>query len=367
MKKILFICNEGSFTGAPLFLARFLRHIRELRSEYEIAVFFAKPGRLVDVLTKEGFSVFLSKKHNESRTKLGVLWYRAMHYFKYLKVINKYRPTLVYSNTIVNFGEVIISRMLGIPVILHMHEGENFATAYRFRLNISTFFATQIIVGSQYVNRVLFKMTQRRGVVVYNGIEINSCSLSTKRANENCLTLGMLGTIDPNKGQLVAIKAVNLIIQEGLHVRLTIAGVTENKIYEELLHTYISQNSLQDHIHFVGYVRDSNEYLKTLNVLLVPSFDEALPTVILEALAKGTIVIASNVGGIPEIICHNTNGLLVAMGDEVELAKMIKEVLKNPEIQLNFHKKNIEILKTKFDINDSNQKLMSELDALTKI
>jgi glycosyltransferase involved in cell wall biosynthesis len=366
MKKILFICNEGSFTGAPLFLARLLRHVREHRSEYEIAVFFAKPGRLVDDLTKEGFNVFLSKKHNESRTRLGALWCRIAHYFKYLKVLSEYRPTLVYSNTIVNFGEVIISRLLGIRVIMHMHEGENFASAYRFRLIISTLFASRIIVGSQYVNRVLFKITKRQGCVVYNGIDINTCSFKTERTNGNCLTLGMLGTIDPNKGQLIAIKAVNLLIQEGLHVTLTIAGIAYNKIYEEQLHTYIDQNLLQDHIHFVGHVQDSSEYLKALDVFLVPSFDEALPTVILEALAKGTIVIASNVGGIPEIICHNVNGLLVAVDDEVELAKMIRKAMENPEIKSHFHKENIRVLKIKFDINDSNKKLTSELDASIK-
>lgn len=366
MKKILFICNEGSSTGAPLFLARLLRYVREHRSEYEIAVFFAKPGRLVDCLTKEGFNVSLSKKQNESRTRLGALWCRITHYFKYLRVLSKYRPTLVYSNTIVNFGEVIISRTLGIPVIMHMHEGENFASAYRFRLIISTLFASRIIVGSQYVNQVLFKITKRQGYVVYNGIDTNTCSFSTERANVNCLTLGMLGTIDPNKGQLIAIKAVNLLIQEGLHVTLTIAGIAGNKIYEEQLHAYINQNLLQDHIHFVGYVQDSSEYLKTLDVFLVPSFDEALPTVILEALAKGTIVIASNVGGIPEIICHNINGLLVTVDDAVELAKMIRKTLENSEIKSNFHKENLRVLKTKFNINDSNQKLTLELDALIK-
>jgi glycosyltransferase involved in cell wall biosynthesis len=367
MKKILFICNEGSFTGAPLFLARFLRHIKVHRPEYEIAVFFAKSGRLADILTKEGFNVFISNKRDESRTRLGTLWCRIVHYFIYLKVLSKYRPTLVYSNTIVNSGEVIISRLLGIPVILHMHEGENFASAYRLRLIISTLFATRIIVGSQYVNRVLFKITNRRGVVIYNGIKINAYSISADRANNNCLTLGMLGTIDPNKGQLIAIKAVNLLIQEGLRVTLTIAGTTDNKIYEEQLLTFINQNLLRDHIHFSGHVRDSIEYLKALDVLLVPSFDEALPTVILEALANGTLVIASDVGGIPEIICHDINGLLVAVDDEIGLAKMIRKVFENTEIKSEFNKKNIEILKTRFDCNDSNQKLMLELDALTKI
>jgi hypothetical protein len=58
--------------------------------------------------------------------------------------------------------------------------------------------------------------------------------------------------------------------------------------------------------------------------------------------------------------------LFVTVDDAVELAKMIRKTLENSEIKSNFHKENLRVLKTKFNINDSNQKLTLELDALIK-
>jgi glycosyltransferase involved in cell wall biosynthesis len=364
MKKILFISNEGSFTGAPLFLARLLRHLKEHRPEYELAVFFAKSGELADVLSEEGFNVFLSNKRDASRTFAGAIWCRIAHYFRYLVILCKNRPALVYSNTIVNSGEVVLARMLGTSVILHMHEGETFARAYRIRLVISSFFASRVIVGSEYVNRVLFNITNRQGIVIYNGINTEKFPLGILRTKDECLTLGMLGTIDPNKGQLIAIKAAHLLIQEGVRLKLKIAGAVSNGVYEQQLHTYLNQNLLHNYIEFIGCIQDSDEYLKSLDILLVPSFDEALPTVILEALAIGTIVVASNVGGIPEIIRHNINGLLATVGDEAELAKLIRDVSENTKMACDFREVNVDVLKNKFDIKQSNQQLTSELDTL---
>lgn len=364
MKKILFISNEGTFTGAPLFLAGLLRHLKEHRPENKLAIFFAKSGDLTDLLIEEGFNVFLSNKRGPSKTLASILLCRIAHYFKYLMILCKNRPTLVYSNTIVNSGEVVLARMLGIPVIMHMHEGENFAHGYRIRLIISTFFVSRIIVGSEYVNRVLFKIANRQGIVIYNGINGDKIPLSTLRIKGSCLMLGMLGTIDPNKGQLIAIKAAHLLIKEGVLLKLKIAGVVSNTEYEQQLLNYLNQNMLYDCIDLIGCVQDSVEYLKSLDVLLVPSFDEALPTVILEALATGTVVIASNVGGIPEIIHHNTNGLLGTAGDGVELAKLIRQIYENTKLASDFRKVNADILKNKFCITRSNQRLTAELDAL---
>ena len=126
---------------------------------------------MVEVLTQNGYDVFVSEKRDNSNSKISRYEIRFIHYFKYLKVLFTYRPDLVYSNTIVNFGEVILAGLVKIPVLLHMHEGKNFDCAYRKKLKISCLFASQIIVGSQYVNSVLKCVTRRSGVVVHNGVD----------------------------------------------------------------------------------------------------------------------------------------------------------------------------------------------------
>jgi glycosyltransferase involved in cell wall biosynthesis len=364
MKKILFISNEASFTGAPLFLLACLRHLREHRANYEIAVFVAKPGELIEVLTKEEFQVYLSAKRGVSRSILIALCCRFAHYFRYLIVLCKYKPDLIYSNTIVNSGEVILARLFGIPALIHMHEGKNFARAYRYRLTISTYFAKQIIVGSHYVNSVLHDLTGRLGTVIYNGMKLHDKPIKEMKSNNRKLQIGVLGTIDPNKGQIVAIKAVQLLVADGYDISLKIAGQVVSEKYNSQLHSYVGQNDLGRHIEFLGKVISSNDFLSSLDILLVPSYDEALPTVILEAFFNSTVVIASNVGGIPEMIDHLQNGLLVKAGDSTMLADFIKKIYLNEQLTLKLQAGAHEKLRLKFDADDTNVDLTTHLDEI---
>jgi glycosyltransferase involved in cell wall biosynthesis len=364
MKKLLFISNEASFTGAPLFLLQYVRYLREHRANYAIAVFVAKPGELVEILTEEKVQVYLSTKRSVSRSIFIAIWFRFLHYFRYLNVLRRYKPDLIYSNTIVNSGEVILAQLFGISTLLHMHEGRNFARAYRYRLIISTYFAKQIIVGSHYVNSVLHDLTGLLGIVIYNGMKLHNKPIKKIRIKTIKLDIGVLGTIDQNKGQIVAIKAMKLLIAKGYDISLRIAGQVVDEIYNEQLHSYIEQNNLDHCVKFLGKVPSSNDFLDSLDILLVPSYDEALPTVILEAFLSGSVVIASNVGGIPEIIDHLQNGMLVTAGDIAMLANSIEEIYLDEHLKLKLQAGAHAKLRLNFDADTTNANLVTHLDRI---
>ncbi len=82
-------------------------------------------------------------------------------------------------------------------------------------------------------------------------------------------------------------------------------------------------------IEYRGSVADRRAIYADIDVLLVPSFDECFPRVILEAFAHGRPVIASNVGGIPEMITDGENGILVAPGDAAALGRAIERLLRD--------------------------------------
>lgn len=356
MKKIHFVSNEGSYTGAPVFLVKLVKHLRE-KTNYRLLVLFARPGPLTQVLAQDDVEVIVSEKSRRNIAIPTKLYRRATHYLRYIRLLLLDRPDLVYSNTIANFGEVVLAGCLRIPVILHMHEGQHVAHKHRLRLRLACCFSAKIIVGSQYVNRVLLAVTKRTGQVIYNGVLPTNNGGKKKIKSEKPVLLGIVGTINPNKGQHVAIEAMRILIDRGVGVQLIIAGVSGDDAYFEKIREQVNQASLIGFVKFIGAVPDSVEFIDTLDLLLVPSFDEALPTVILEAFSLGVPVVASNVGGIPEMIEDGSSGFLFQAGDAEKLASCLAGVICDKRLLENIAKAANEVVRNKFNLNVSNAQI----------
>lgn len=364
MKKLLFVSNEGLITGAPVFLSKLVKHLKTERPNYRTVIFFAKNGELVNQLSQEGFEVVASEKSCTSCTVFQKIWRRLTHYLRFIRLLVTYRPDMLYSNTIVNFGEVVLAGLFRVPVLLHMHEGKNFAQQYRYRLRLSCFFADQIIVGSHYVNGVLNSITRKSGHVIYNGVLSPSNFHGKKGKIGTPVKLGILGTINPNKGQLVAIEAIRILAERGMEAHLIIAGKVGDEVYFEKIVKFLNQNSLNDFVKFIGTVPNAEAFISTLDLLLVPSFDEALPTVILEAFSAGTPVVASDVGGIPEMIENVISGFLFQAGDSEMLANCLEKIIFNNGFLENISISAFEVARNKFEVNANNNQIKNYLDEM---
>ena len=113
------------------------------------------------------------------------------------------------------------------------------------------------------------------------------------------------------------------MVQE-LSVMLHIVGDgPERQRLENMVHVEGTENSVQFH----GFQPDIVRYLNTADVLIMPSRTEGMPMALIEAAATGLPIIASNVGGIPEIVTHSFNGLLVQPDDPHELKQAIETMV----------------------------------------
>ena len=274
-----------------------------------------------------------------------------------------YRPNLVYSNTIANFSEVILAGLVKIPVLLHIHEGRKFCSAHPYRLRISCLFANRIIVGSHYVNSVLNSLTARFGIVVHNGVDSPAEIPVKQKLSGAPLKIGVLGTIDSNKGQLVAMEAMRLLVERGLSAKLKIAGKIGDEGYYAQLCDFVKLNSLDEFVEFVGVVPDADVFLKALDLLIVPSFDEAFPTVILEAFSTGTLVVASEVGGIPEMIENKVNGFLFKAGNSMMLADILEKTIYDDALE-RLPRSALKTLREKYEAHMTNYLLAINLDEM---
>jgi glycosyltransferase involved in cell wall biosynthesis len=105
--------------------------------------------------------------------------------------------------------------------------------------------------------------------------------------------------------------------------------------YKETLQRLITESGLADRIKLLGERNDVYNVLRAMDILLICSDHEGVPMVMLEAMALGVAVVARRVGGIPEVIWHEVNGLLVSSDSPEELANACKSLYDNPHLRTN--------------------------------
>lgn len=324
---VLMISHEASYTGAPLFLERLARGLAN--SDYRVVIFFSKDGPVAHSLVAEGFEVYLSNKRPTNRQRWSVLAYRLSHYFRFLKTLCLVKPDVVYSSTISNCGEVLLSRFCGYKLLLHMHEGNAFAKRLKLRLTLQAAACSGIVVGSKYAAEVLLSLTGKVGDVLPIGVDIVPFSIDITKQPSPMMRFGILGTLEKNKGQMLALEALAKVVSKGLNVQLVIAGAEVDEAYSFKLKNFVSDNGLESRVIFLGKVRHVDSFYRAIDVLLVCSYEEVFPTVILEAMREKKLVVATRVGGIPEIIENNETGFLYDAGNEQQLSELMINIFQN--------------------------------------
>jgi glycosyltransferase involved in cell wall biosynthesis len=142
-----------------------------------------------------------------------------------------------------------------------------------------------------------------------------------------------VGVLTPLKGIHHLINAFVLIAEDFPGAQLVILGKDENRLYAANLREEVKKLGLNDRVQFIGPQPQSELaiWMAKASVLVLPSLSEGLGRVIIEAMATGTPIIGSRVGGIPELIEDGARGFLVPPRDETVLAEKIHWILSNPE------------------------------------
>jgi glycosyltransferase involved in cell wall biosynthesis len=140
------------------------------------------------------------------------------------------------------------------------------------------------------------------------------------------------GVLTPLKGIHHLVNAFAAVAEEFPSVQLSIIGKDANKTYAADLKQQVRKLRLEDRVRFMGAMSQSELafWMANSSVLVLSSTSEGLGRVILEAMAAGTPVIGSRVGGIPELVEDGARGFLVPPGDENALAEKLRWVLNNP-------------------------------------
>lgn len=254
-------------------------------------------------------------------------------------------PDVIHANSI-RAGLVMAAATLGLdmPVIWHAHDIlplHPLSTAVRFFAMISS--RNRILSVSQAVagrfRGIILRPLRRRVpiLVIHNAVDLerfkpNANSRKEIRSalglNDTQPVVGIVGQLTARKGQLELIEAFAQVNSEASRelkdAVLLIAGkalFNRDEEYTAQLQRTVESLGIADRVRFLGPRDDIPMLMQGLDVLVVNSHEEPFALTVLEGLSSGTAVLATSVGGTPEMIRHGENGWLVKAGDQKALAK----------------------------------------------
>ncbi len=203
----------------------------------------------------------------------------------------------------------------------------------------SCFESWRVIVCSGYMAgelREYFGIPLDKSVVIPNGVDpapLRTCTPKTAKtlraryAPNGERLLFFVGRITPEKGLYVLLDAMPQILEQHPNTRLLVAGKAS-----ETLRPRVEQLGVADHVDLLGFISDEerNCLYNTVDAAIFPSLYEPFGIVALEAMAAGCSVIASEVGGLGEVVQHQHNGLTVLPGHPESIAWAVNELFQNP-------------------------------------
>jgi len=154
---------------------------------------------------------------------------------------------------------------------------------------------------------------------------------------KNTNVVGIIGNICFLKGQLVFLHAVPSILQAFPNTVFLIVGDSTGKAdesYKQNLREYIQRHGIEKQVMMTGFKKNILDIVEKLDVLVHPPvLPEAFGLVLLEAMYKEKPVVASNIGGIPELVQDRVNGFLIPPNDSDALARSVCKLLSDPQLR----------------------------------
>jgi glycosyltransferase involved in cell wall biosynthesis len=160
--------------------------------------------------------------------------------------------------------------------------------------------------------------------------------------------VGTVGRLSEVKRQDVLLKAFARLQLPEVAPHLIIVG--DGPLKDDLQQLAVALG-VEDRVHFAGYQAHPERYLGAMNVFALTSRSEGMPLAILEAGAAGIPVVASRVGGVPELIQDGMTGLMFESGNDVALAARLTELLADPALMRRMGKAALDCVRSGFDLS----------------
>lgn len=252
-------------------------------------------------------------------------------------LLRREQPDLLHANT--NFAAEysgVMSRLLSVPTIGHIRDIEPLGRLGRWTIRQNT----RLIAISEAVKQYLISehVPEQQIIRVYDGVDLHQYQPRRRdRPQQSEVILGIIGQIGARKGHVYVLEALRGLVASHPQFRLWIVGKEpqhSQEHYTEQLQRYIRETRLEPYIRWWGFQNDIPEILNQLDILVLPSLQEPFGKIVIEAMAMEKPVVATKVGGLPEIVVDGSTGLLVPPRDAEALRRALERLLLNRETRV---------------------------------
>lgn len=350
--KILYPIIDGQVTGGNIVCLHLIE--AALNQGWDVLVNSPSEGRFCDIIREKKVKVY----HLDTTRSFN--WLSAV---KMAQLIKKEGVSLVHAHA--PFAGSIVSslagKLAGVPVIIHAHlqdtlSSNSFIRSYQ---NIMNYWTSRkccdaIIAVSHQVKDALIAegFDSHKFHVVHNGTPVNTLDKidsnirSELNIPEDIPVVIHIGRLCKSKGQHLLLQAAANLHQLGQEAVYLIVGkdLEQDGAYLNYLKDMAQELGINDSVRFLGHRADISQLLTLSDLLVLPSYTEGLPLVILEAMAAGLAVVATPVGGIPEVVIEKETGFLVPVEDVQALGDAIFKLLQNPNLKYEMGNKGLEMV-----------------------
>jgi len=260
-------------------------------------------------------------------------------------------PTAIVAMLAKRYGGVSYSISMHGPDIFFRQDSELLAD----KVNMASFTRCISHFCRSQLMRIISPNRWSRLHIVRCGVDpmVYDRRTATNNAVPEILCVGRLVSA---KGQHVLLAACSLLNVRHRSFRLTFVGGGEDRVS---LEQYAAAEGLNDQVHFTGPLNQDKiqHYYNHADVFVLASFAEGVPVVLMEAMAKAIPVVSTRIAGIPELIDHEENGLLVHAGDAEGLARQIERLILDPTLRDRLGSAGREKIMQQYDLHRNNRQM----------
>ncbi len=216
--------------------------------------------------------------------------------------------------------------------VLHSYFGKIKTWFFIWIEKFLTLFTDRIIAVSEVLKKELvekYRITPEGKIsVVELGFELDELFKLPLRENNGIVKIGIIGRLAPIKNHRMLFRVLKKLTAYSLQLTAVVIG--DGELRQEL-ERYKEELKLGDIVEFKGWVKDLAEIYRNLDIVVLTSLNEGTPVSIIEAMAAARSVVATDVGGVADIMQDGKSGYLVALGDEKGFAKRLADLIRYPE------------------------------------
>ncbi len=267
---------------------------------------------------------------------------------RFARIMRQYRPHIVHSRNWGAIEAVFAARLAAVPVVIHSEHGYEldmlkglpmrrrlirraaYAAAdavFTVSSDLRDYHARQIGISREKVN------------VLVNGVDSErfaprpekrlACRADLGLPGDSFL-VGTAGRLVAIKDQALLLRAAKILVERGFELSVALAGDGPEL---DNLRSIAASPSLFGRVHFLGVSRNIADFLNALDVFVLPSVSEGMSNTVLEAMSSSLPVVATRVGGNPELIEDRMSGLLFRVGEVAELVEHLSKLAANSELR----------------------------------